>query len=254
MTIPSFRTLFIVSQLPYPAMAGSPLRNWQNINIIKKYGEVAVFSFSGENPQNKTIPGINYWHNYNVNHRGNFSEKLAKKLLRLSPWRYPLFDEVYAKVAVRELNKIMANFQPDLVVISQLTHCRYLPIIKSYKCQIIFDEHDIVADVFKQNFRLLNSFKTQLQAKLQLLYIQSKERNLLRKANQVWVCSEQDSKLLQNLYRTEIKPHIIPNGINIAEYENVKNGKCSPPKELKLNPQTLIFIGTYGYQPNINAR
>ena len=253
MTIPSFRTLFIVSQLPYPAMAGTPLRDWQNINLMNKYGEVGIFSFSHINPKNQTIPGISLWYHYNINTKRSLVERIEHKLLRKYPWRYTLFDQLYARSAARKLDELLIKFKPQLVVISHLTTCRYLPIIKRHKCHIIFDNHNVEADIFRQQSLSLTGWRTQLQAKLQCMYIQSKERNLLHQAEQVWVCSEQDSKLLENLYGKKIQPHVIPNGINIADYENVKNGKFSPPTELKLNPQTLIFIGTFGYQPNLNA-
>ena len=45
----------------------------------------------------------------------------------------------------------------------------------------------------------------------------------------------------------------MPNGVNISSYEKVKNANCSPPTELKLNQQTLIFIGSFDYKPNLNA-
>ncbi|MEB3342543.1 glycosyltransferase family 4 protein [Okeania sp.] len=253
MTIPSFRTLFIVYQLPYPPMGGSPLRNWQNINTIKKYGEVGVFSLSYKNHKFKTLPGINSWHNYNMNYRGSFNQRLAKKLSKFLTWRYPLFDDAYGEVGAKKLHELMRTFQPDLAIISQLTCYPYLQIVKNYKCKIIFDAHDIVADVFRQKSGLLIGGKRKLIEKLQLMDISSKEAKLIRTVDQIWVCSETDRKILQDLYGKNRLSYIVPNGINISDYANVKNDNCSLPDRLNYYEKTIIFIGSFGYQPNINA-
>ncbi|MGK7921573.1 MAG: glycosyltransferase family 4 protein [Trichodesmium sp.] len=249
----SFKTLFIVSQLPYPPMAGAPLRDWQNINLMKKYGEVAIFSLSYTNPKDRTIPDISLWYHHNVNTRGSLVERIEKKLLRKFPWVYTIFDETYSRLAARKLDELLIKFQPQLVVISHLITCQYLPIVKCHKCQIIFDDHNVEADLFRQKSMLLTNGKQRLKTKFQLFNIQSKEGNLVHKADQVWACSEQDVKLLQNIYGNKIHPYVIPNGINVNSYENVKNGNCSPPTEVKFNEQTLIFIGSFDYQPNLNA-
>ena len=253
MTIPSFRTLFIVNQLPYPLMSGSPLRNWQNINTMKKYGEVGVFSLSYKNPKSKTLPGINYWDNYNMNSRGSFNQRLAQKISKFFPWGTPIIDQAYGEVGVKKLHEFMRTFQPDVVIICQLNCYRYLHIVKNYKCKIIFDEHDIVADVFGQQSRLLIGWKRKLIAKLQLINISSKEAKLIRTVDQIWVCSEGDRKILQDLYGKNRLPYVVPNGINISDYANVKNDNCSLPDRLKPNEKTIIFIGSLDYQPNVNA-
>ena len=253
MTIPSFRTLFVVSQLPYPPMAGSPLRNWQNINTIKKYGQVGVFSLSYKDPKSKTIPGMNYWSNYNINYRGSFNQRLAKKLYKFLLWRYPLFDQAYGEAGAQKLHELMRNFQPDVVIFSQLTCYPYLRIVKNYKCKIIFDAHDIIADVLSQKSGLLIGWKRELIERLQLMDITSKEAKLIQAVDQIWVCSEADRKILQDLYGKNRLPYIVPNGINISDYANVKNNNCSFSDRLNYHDKTIIFIGSFDYQPNINA-
>ena len=59
--------------------------------------------------------------------------------------------------------------------------------------------------------------------------------------------------MLQDLYGKNRLPYIAPNGINISDYANVKNDNCSLPDQLNYNEKTIIFIGSFGYQPNINA-
>lgn len=54
----SARTLFITLDLPYPPRAGAPLRNWQNINLMKQYGDVAVLSIFKGQPPEKPYPGL----------------------------------------------------------------------------------------------------------------------------------------------------------------------------------------------------
>lgn len=95
-------------------------------------------------------------------------------------WRYPLFDQAYGEAGAQKLHELMRNFQPDVVIFSQLTCYPYLRIVKNYKCKIIFDAHDIIADVLSQKSGLLIGWKRELIERLQLMDITSKEAKLIQ--------------------------------------------------------------------------
>ena len=240
----SLKTLFITRYTPYPPMGGAPLRNWQNINVMKQYGPVAVFSVSPGTPQMTAIPEIELWHFYNTDRELSRRDRLERKLWVVRPDGQPDVDSLYASAAARELKQVLVKFQPELVIFEELWLYRYLKIVKRHACLVIFDNHNVEADLFQQSYG---------SPKLQLPRLQTIERRFLRQADQVWACSEDDALLLKQMYRHKPKIYAIPNGINVAHYDSVRAGQCIPPTELKPTGRNLLFLGQYNYPPNRQA-
>ncbi|MGA8893844.1 MAG: glycosyltransferase family 4 protein [Planktothrix agardhii] len=249
----SARTLFITLDLPYPPRAGAPLRNWQNINLMKQYGDVAVLSIFKGQPPEKTLPGIENWYHYDLGQKRPLKERLERRLSVLQPWRYSYIDWFYTQPAVELLKQILQDLKPSIVVFEHLWLCRYLRVVQGYPCKIIFDEHNIEADLFEQKIHQIIESLPKIKMNLQKNYIQSMERKMAYKSDQIWVCSQSDADKLQQRYGQNLNPHVVPNGINVTNYETVRNGQCTPAFEAQFNPHTLVFIGTFCYPPNVEA-
>lgn len=252
-TIPKLRTLFLTRNLPYPTIGGVTLRNWQNINIMMKFGEVAIFAVCQWNFQDISIPGVTLVEHCNVGNLRSSREKIERRLWWLRLDGHPDTDYEYANAAAKELEKTLETFQPDIVIIEEAWLYRYLPVLKRYKCQIIFDNHNIEAALFLEKKPLGIDFKSQLKAQLQVTRLKHIEGELIHKANQAWVCSEEDAAILQQYYGKGSHTHVIPNAVNIAYYQNVRSQECSLPPELESNGQNILFLGQLSYIPNIAA-
>ncbi|MGL6139687.1 MAG: glycosyltransferase, partial [Planktothrix sp.] len=249
----SVRTLFITLDLPYPPRAGAPLRNWQNINLMKEYGDVAVFSIFKGQPPKKTLPGIENWYHYDLGQKRPLKERLERRLSVLQPWKYSYIDWFYTQPAIEILNQILQDLKPSIVVFEHLWLCRYLPVVQRYPCKIIFDEHNIEADLFEQKIKNTLGIWQKIKMNLQKSNIQLMERKMAHQSDQIWVCSQSDADKLKQRYGHKLNPYIVPNGINVTNYETVRNGQCITAFEGQSNPHTLIFIGTFGYPPNVEA-
>ncbi|VXD25472.1 conserved hypothetical protein [Planktothrix serta PCC 8927] len=249
----SVRTLFITLDLPYPPRSGAPLRNWQNMNLMRQYGNVAVFSiFKGQPPQ-KTLPGIQNWYHYDLAQKRPLKERLQNRLSGLTPWRYAYIDFFYTQPAVDILKQILKEWQPTIVIFEHLWLCRYLPIVQRYPCQIIFDEHNVEVDLFEQKIQQMMGLRLKTKMKLEKFHLQFMEKKMAYKADQIWVCSQSDAEKLKQRYGKNLNPYVVPNGINVTDYDIVRRGECISAFEGKSNPHTLIFIGTFGYPPNVEA-
>jgi glycosyltransferase involved in cell wall biosynthesis len=239
--------------MSYPPIGGLALRNWQNINIMRKFGSVGVFSVFNWNSKGKTLPDVDLWHHYNIARPRSLWEKLERRVWWLRPYGHPDADWPYANTAAQELDEVIAKFQPNLVVFEEVWLYRYLPVVKRHECRIIFDNLNVEADLFQQKYASVEGLRSQLKVKLQLPQLKSIESDLIRQSDQVWVCSEDDTHLLQNLYGQVSHTHVVPNGINVMHYNGVRLGQCPPPSGLEQKRRNLLFLGQLSYPPNTVA-
>ncbi|MGB5970877.1 MAG: glycosyltransferase family 4 protein [Spirulinaceae cyanobacterium] len=247
-------TLFITRHLPYPPMGGVALRNWQNINIMKTLGSVAVVSIVSEKVkgEGKFPEGVEIWHNYyfeELAKRRSLFRKVKDKLWWLQPAHHPWSNQLYGEVVVKQIKEILAEFKPSIVILEELWLHRYLSLFKRHDCKVIYDAHNI------ETF-LRQDMQTSLDKKVSqswLKHIETIEQNLFEQTDQVWVCSEEDASLLQKLATKEVDTHVVSNGVNPEYYDPVRLGQCHIPPELSPNSQTLIFTASYTHEPNLVA-
>lgn len=246
------RTLFLVRFPPYPPTGGAPLRNWQNMNILMKFGPIAVFSITKSLEENKyEAPGIDTWEH----HRLHEYEKKITILLRLKRWisprSYSLTDSLYSPLASQNLTNLMTEFQPDLVIFEEPWLYRYLPIVKEFNCHIIIDAHNIESDLFLAKQNKTVGPLSKIMQKIRMQKIRSIEKDFVQQASQVWVCSRSDALLLQKLYKKSPDVKIIPNGIEIGHYRDIR-GQRKPSLLLNIqsNQPILTFVGRFSYSPN----
>lgn len=249
----SIRTLFITKEVPYPPIGGTSLRNWQNINIMMKFGQVAIFSASNWSPKNTSLPGVNLWVHSNVTTQRSNWEKLESRLWWLHSRRHPDADWSYSKTAAQELDEVLTTFRPDLVVFEEVWLYPYLSVVKNHKCRIILDNHNVESSLFEQKYRSAEGFKSQLKVKLQQKHLLSMEDDFCKQVSQVWLCSKNDVTLTNQLYGTVAPAHVIPNGINVAHYDCVRSHECTPVPALEGTRRNILFLGQMSYAPNIVA-
>lgn len=249
----SLRTLFITKEVPYPVRGGGSLRNWQNMNAMMDYGPVALFSATNWSPKRSQLPGVAIWQHCNVEEQRSDWEQWQRRLWWLLPRREPDADWAYSQEAARILEELLAEFKPDLVIFVEVWLHRYLPVVKRHPCRIIFDNHNVEGHLFGQRDLSGESWRSRLKAKIKLAHLQEIEGDLARQADQVWVCSEGDGQLLQQAYGQEIPCYVVPNGVNAADYDEVRLGQCPPPSGLEKGDRNLLFLGQMSYPPNTLA-
>lgn len=251
--IDSIHTLFLTCQTPYPPIGGAAMRNWQNISILKEFGAVALFSVPFRINQvdlnHGQIPsGIKFWEDYAV----DFIEpsKMRKAMWWFRSRRHYRVDLHYRKDIVKALDRALSKFQPDLVVLSEIWLHSYLKTIRRHKCKIILDEHNIEALLFAENYDLARGLKNKVKQSIEFQKIKAIEKNSIQQVDQVWCCSEIDGHRLRELYGDVRHVRVVSNGIDVAYYANFSAQGEHPHKDYKPHPQTLIFMGTFGYSPN----
>lgn len=247
------RTLFITKEVPYPPQGGVSLRNWQNINIMKQFGKVALFTASNWTPKQESLPGVDIWKHCNVEKQRLVLENINRRLWWLYPNKHPDADWAYSHQAAEELDDLIKEFQPNLVIFEEVWLYPYLSVVKHHQCQIIFDNHNVETHLFSQRDYLSQNFKIRLKTKIQLSHLNLIENDFIKNSDQVWVCSGEDVKLIHQLYGQDRAIFSIPNGVNITKYENVRLGKCKLPDGLENKEKNILFLGQMSYLPNTEA-
>jgi glycosyltransferase involved in cell wall biosynthesis len=246
------RTLFIAKEIPYPPRGGVSLRNWQNMNAMMAYGPVALFTTANWTPKRQTPPGITVWKHANIEHRSIW-ERLNRRLWWLYPNHHPDADWAYSKQAAQELNQLLTEFKPDLVIFEEVWLYPYLRIVQQYPCQIILDNHNVEASLWEQNYREIQDKQQRLKADLLIARLKTIEKDFSHKVDQVWVCSSEDAVLMATLYGTVAPIHVVPNAINISFYDEVRSGLCNRPSQLQDIRHNILFLGQLSYKPNTVA-
>lgn len=253
------RTLFITRGSLYPPMGGAPLRNWQNIKLMMEFGSVAVFSPAANpeewnHPTDKP-PGVDLWSSPRVDWELPPWKKIAYRLRQPGWLRIPgntNAGKYYQSSTSRELERVLAEFQPQLVIFEELWLYPCLRIVKRHQCQIIFDNHNVETilrrEIHKE--KSVKDLKSKVRASIKLAEVESLERSFIRQVNQVWVCSNRDATLIRTLYGKILDIHVVPNGVDISYYDSVRLGNFKFSRELEPVLQTLIFVASFGYKPN----
>lgn len=246
----TIKTLFITKEVPIPIKGGVSLRNWQNMNVMMNFGPVAVFSAANWTPKSHSLPGVEVWKHYNVDETRTGWEELERRLWWLRPTGDPDADWPYCRFTAQKLAELMAEFQPDLVILEQVWLYRYLAVVKQFPCRIIFDNHNIEAHLAAQPDRSQESIRTQLKAKIQTAHLRGMEKQFTHEVDQVWLCSKDDVQLCQEMYGKQTPLYVIPNGVNVDNYKKAFYQEYEPIERVKNKEHTILFLGQLSYYPN----
>ena len=233
------RSLVIVQVPPYPPTGGVALRNWQTLNLLKRQGEVAIFSiYKGpDSASQELVPqGFELAHYDIASPDRPWTEKVKNRLGFLRPDGYTYADWLYTANAAKALRQLIKTFQPTVVVFEELWLYPYLQVVKNQTCAVVLDNHNIEGN--KEDYRL------QRQTLRQIRHI---EKNFVQRADQTWVCSAVDAAQIHQLYGPNHRVKVIPNGVQANFYQTA--GQPNLPQ----GPHQLLFLGKFSYQPNEEA-
>jgi glycosyltransferase involved in cell wall biosynthesis len=250
------RTLVITAGVPYPPIGGVALRNWQNIQILMNFGTVAVFcipNISDDLQYEQPLPETVVWH-HNSLRNTNFWQYLEQKLIwKLHPQQHYLVDFRYLNSTDQKLKQVLRELQPDLVVFADCWLYRYLPTVQQYGCPIILDEHNVEARLFVETLPPAHGLRASLQTLIAAQDFKTLKRiegDFVEQADQVWMCSDTDAKLLKTVYGEAAKVRVVPNGLDVTYYDQVRLGECQLPSELAQVSRSVILSADFAYPPN----
>src|SRR6476620_3690808 len=182
----------LAENLPFPTFKGGDLRNWQNLNALSRLGEVGVFGLCS-NARRVTKPraDIGLW-------QSTTDPALAFPLPAgrtsvSSRWLLDAeghpSDMYYSDTAACEIERAIAEFQPDVVVVERLWLHRYIAHARRFAARIVLDDHNVEAALCRQ---LASAAPRDKQAGRKMretlaLRTEAIERKATRVVDQIWV-------------------------------------------------------------------
>ena len=235
------KILFLSNWFPIPADNGSKLRIYNLLRGLSNYYDVILISFddSPKTDKNtgelqsictvvKTIPFK------------RFNPKSFKARLGFLSTTPRAIIDTYSPEMAQQIIDTIAFQRPDLVIASQLGTALYRPIFKMQPA--LFEEVEI--GLFYDRYKNAESFFGRLRNRLTWMKHRRYLVNLLRSYQACTVVSDREKQLLPNLGTNNTITEIIPNCININDYQRIRQIPQS---------NTLIFTGSFSYYPNYEA-
>jgi glycosyltransferase involved in cell wall biosynthesis len=235
------KILFLSRWFPHPIDNGSKLRIYSLLRGLNQHHDVTLLSFADQAGVNPEAPAIREicskvsvipWKEFNPN-------ALRARLAILSLKPRSVVD-TFSPAMAQAITDTLNEQQYDLVIASQLQMAAYYPYFRNVPS--VFEEFEIglfhdqafSADGKIRIRQALTWFKLRMYLSRLLFFFQA-----------CTVVSEKERQLLVrnfNGYRKIIE--VIPNCLNMDEYENVKADKKA---------DTLIFTGSFKYRANYEA-
>ena len=246
------KILFLTPQVPYPPQQGAALRNWGLISGLAEHHDVAILSFlaPGQSPEPagplrsasrvETVPFPERTSRDRL--RGMLATRQPDMALRLASARY-------AGRLVEWLDR--ESF--DVVHIGGIEMAPYLDIVKSARprSMAIFDdlncEHLLQQRAFLTDLRAPARWPGAAYSLLQWRRLRRYEAQVCRHADHVLAVSDADAVALRGLV-PGLDVTVVPNGVDARAYVPEV-----PDAEPRLPENALVFTGTMGFRPNVDA-
>jgi glycosyltransferase involved in cell wall biosynthesis len=254
----ALRTFIIAECLPYPPAVGKDLRNWQSVYGLSSFSQVAVFGLRADDPNRRAIPPrhLSVWKASNdpaLTDTPPAQDLAAARAWPFDPGGHPYIH--FSQGAANEITDIMASFRPQIVVVETLWLTRYLNVVKRFDCRIILDCHNVEGRVYREIADTIQG--DDLPARLFRKLVPNRttmiEKGAVEIADQLWVCSELDKKLMIESYGNSTPIEIIPNSIDVSSYRAVRDRGYQRPPEVSPIGKLIIFPASFGYRPNAVA-
>jgi glycosyltransferase involved in cell wall biosynthesis len=231
------RAVALVHRLPWPPHSGVDLRNWQNVRALADEGGVAVLGLGRETAA-PAHPGIEAWRASADRSLEAPPESLPAEMLRLlrDPAGHPS-DRWFSEVVVAELRALVAEVEPDVVVLAHVFLHRYIPAVRELGCRVVLDAHNLEGPLQEElaggrGDPLSTTFAKRASAI---------EAAAFESVDQVWVCSRADARRAAEVYPSAAPVAVVPNTIDVPRYE-----RDGPPA----NEAAVVYPGAFAYPPN----
>jgi glycosyltransferase involved in cell wall biosynthesis len=238
----ALRTMFVTVEPAFPPVSGADLRNWQNASAASRLGPVLLTSIlPPDRPEcsarDITIVGLS-------------NENRASVLRR--PAGGTEIDVAIPRAALDRFAALARSHRPDTIVLESMPTRGLLGPARTLADTVVLDMHNIESRLVAQRIErpLWRHPLRNLGIDRQSRQVAAAEREAVRLAHQIWVCSTPDRDRLESIARSHGRIRVVPNGIPRPE---------EMPRELTARQPAsaaaphLLFMAYLSYPPNVAA-
>jgi glycosyltransferase involved in cell wall biosynthesis len=232
------KILFLSGWFPYPPNNGSKLRINHLLHGLANHYAVSLLSFVD---QDETDIDLQAMHAIcqtvqTVRRRPDQPSSLRARFSHFSLTPSSIINTHSVEMA-NLITQTISTWNPDLVIASQLGTACYRNIFTQKPA--VFEEVEV--GLFYDRYRFANSLLKRLRYGLTWMKHRRYLANLVQGYQACTVVSQREQRLLLKLGPSITIPEIIPNCINLPDYQEF---------EVNRQPNTLIFTGSFNYFPN----
>lgn len=230
---------------------GASLRNWQNVQGLAELGPVDVVSVGPDEPL-QAVSGVRHYQSFPKWRfkRGPLDRLLRKKWL-VSDSAHPMLETHYDASVAEWIGQRIRRYSYDVLVVEELAMARYVTGLNTRVGITIFDAHN-VESLLHGEIGVSNPDVGGLAGRWKRSLLDSRlrtaERAYAGKFDRIWSCSPVDQSGLQDLLGGAVPVDVIPNSIDVSEYDASGISDDWSGREL-----TLVYLGSYSYYPNEQA-
>jgi len=236
------RALVLASALPFPPRYGGAIRTWQNVVALSRMGPVAVFGLRTDSRSAAPLSEIEVWRTSSAGSPTN-REGESLDWLR-GPGAVPA-DAYFSPGAWAEIEALLDEFAPDVVVVETLDLYRYVEPLKARGAVVILDCHNAAGALERElsQWPTISRPAALIRTKL-AERVEEVEATTLARVDQVWACSERDAALLRACAGSEVPVVVVPNTVDVDHYT------FNPERSRE---RTLVYPAMFAYLPSETA-
>ncbi|MBN1283780.1 MAG: glycosyltransferase [Anaerolineae bacterium] len=243
------KILVIPEEMPYPAIAGTPLRTYNVLYRVAQQHDVWLVTFAATTEQAESAAHFKEFCreviviHTETSEQGVFSQpvKLLQYLLSGRPPDLRLYESEELIAAIRSLT---ARVDFDVAEIVQSYMAFYLDTLPpALQRRTILTLHDIVFAKYDRIYRVEPKPGRKMRQWLHSRMMRRWEPRYLERFARCLVMSSVDGDVLLSA-NPRIRVDVVPNGVDTAKYNLLPYAEEAP---------NLLYVGNMGYRPNIDA-
>jgi glycosyltransferase involved in cell wall biosynthesis len=247
------RSLVILDRLPYPPIGGQQLRYRQAIEALRTLGPVTLLSLEAGAREAGPPPGCPPLVRLDPKPPHTFLYRWAKLLGPHGKKRLRArLTATWLRDLHRRVDAVIVAAAPDLVVVENPELVAFLPPLGTLGRPVVYDAHNVEKFLWRDLVALRHGLGDRPPREAFKGRILAGEAAVVAAADQVWVCSEEDARLLREAYPgSDAAVRVVPNAVDTAAFADIAAargtaGTTSPTPR-------LLFTGNFGYAPNLEA-
>ena len=235
------KLLFISRWFPYPPNNGAKLRIFYLLSELSKVFEINLICFyEDEDLDRRPIELMNICKEVYTVQLKKFKPKSIKAILGFFSLKPRSIYETYSSEMVNQIKEAINIHNPQLVIASQLgsaiyhDHYAHLPsILEELEIALIYENYWKAASI---PARLRNGLTWWKHRRL--------VKSVMQAHKLVTVVSQEEKELISKNIPGNYRVQVVPNCVEVSRYQDI----TKVPQN-----RTLIFTGSFDYQPNYEA-